>query len=203
MARPDSPPLRLVLRQADGSLAVTGPDASLPEVELVAYAAHGRLSGRIRLDSARLSDMLNAHESFELDQVLATELPSGHSRIIPHVTIRRDELFLVYAGGPRGDRARRRPTVARAVTMKLGPYQVTGDLHTAPGLDPLINVRKRQPMVPLTEAVVQYQTANGPVAETVDTVVVNRDLAEWVRRTEVARSAAPALRSIRGVSSTG
>jgi hypothetical protein len=198
--------LRLVLRQPDGTIVVAGPDAGPdsgpPEVEFVAFAAHGRLSGRIRLDGARLTDMLNAHEAFELESVLATRLPEGHSRVLRRVALRRDELYLVHAGGPRGDRARRTRTVARAVTVKAGPYLVTGDVHTAPGLDPLLHFRRRLPMVPLTEAVVQYSNSRGLTEEAVDTVVVNRDLADWVRRSEVVGVVAP-QRPIRGVSSTG
>jgi hypothetical protein len=38
-------------------------------------------------------------------------------------------------------------------------------------------------MVPLTDAVVEFHAAGGPVQETVDVVVVNRDLVDWVRRT--------------------
>ena len=164
---------------------VAGPEADgLGEVELVAFAAHGRLSGRIRLDSARLSDMLNDNEVFQLEGVLAERLPEGGSRLIKAVEIRRGELLLVFAAGPRGDRAHRRQTVARALSVKVGPYLVTGDVHTTPGLDPLLHFRHRRPMVPLTDAVVEYQGPKGPVQEFADTVVVNRERTDWVRRSE-------------------
>jgi hypothetical protein len=180
-------PFRLVLRQADGVSA-----SDLPEVEFVAFAAHGRLSGKIALDRARLTDMLNEHESFQLDHVLAMRLPEGHSRILRQIVIGRSELFLVHASGPRGDRAQRTKTVARAITVKLGPYLVTGDVHTAPGLDPLLFFRRRNSMVPLTDALVVYPSARGLLEEAVDTVVVNRDLADWVRRAEVVGGASAA-----------
>ena len=187
MADPESAPLRLVLRQADGGLAVGDASAAsdLPEVEFVAFAAHGRLSGKIALDRARLTDMLNEHEAFQLDHVLAMRLPEGHSRILRQIVIRRDELCLVHAGGPRGDRAQRTKTIARALTIKSGQYLVTGDVHTAPGIDPLLFFRRRGVMVPLTDAIVVYPTSRGLVEEAVETVVVNRDLADWVRRAEV------------------
>ena len=184
------------MRQADGGLAVgdQGEFASgnQPEVEFVAFAAHGRLSGKIGLDRARLTDMLNEHESFELEHVLAMRLPEGHSRILRRIVIGRDELFLVHAGGPRGDRAQRTKTIARAITVKSGPYLVTGDVHTAPGLDPLLFFRRRNSMVPLTDALVVYPSSRGLVEEGVETVVINRDLADWVRRAEVVGGASAA-----------
>lgn len=195
---PATPPsitsrLRLVLRQSDGGLVVAGPDEDgSQDVELVAYAAHGRLSGRIRLNRARLSDMLNDHDEFELAGVMAMRLPEGHSRVIKEMVIQRGELFLVHASGPRGDRAQRTVTVPRAMTIKCGPYSVTGDVHSPPGIDPLRFFERRQAMVPLTDAVVEYRSARGPVQETVDVVVVNRDLVDWVRRAVAVAPPAPA-----------
>lgn len=177
--------LRLVLRQADGGLVVAAPQVDgLQEVELVAFASHGRLSGRIRLDRARLSDMLNEHDEFQLEDVLATHLPEGRTRVMREMVIRRSELYLVHAGGPRGDRARRARTVPRGIIVKCGPYLVTGDVHSAPGIDPLRSFRRRQAMVPLTDAIVDFPGPSGRVQEAGEVVVVNRDLADWVRLSE-------------------
>lgn len=177
--------LRLVLRQADGGLVVAAPGADgLQEVELVAFAAHGRLSGRIRLDRARLSDMLNGHDEFQLEEVLAMHLPEGRTRVMREMVIRRSELYLVHAGGPRGDRAQRARTVPRGIIVKCGPYLVTGDVHSGPGIDPLRFFGRRGAMVPLTDAIVDFPGPRGRVQEAGEVVVVNRDLADWVRRSE-------------------
>ena len=177
--------LRLVLRQPDVGLVVAAPEADgLQEVELVAFAAHGRLSGRIRLDRARLSGMLNEHDEFQLEHVLAMHLPEGRTRVMREMVIRRSELYLVYAGGPRGDRSRRARTVPRGIIVKCGPYLVTGDVHSAPGIDPLRFFGRRQAMVPLTDAIVDFPGPRGRVQEAGEVVVVNRDLADWVRRSE-------------------
>jgi hypothetical protein len=183
--------LRLVLRQPDGGLAVSGPDADgLQEVDLVAFASHGRLSGRIRLDRARLSDMLNEHDEFQLEGVLATRLPEGQSRVIRELVITRPELYLVHAGGPRGDRAQRTPTVARAITARCGPYFVTGDVHSRRGsIRPLLPATM---MVPLTDAVVSIAVpgsirggrASSPIA-----------IVDWVRRTATVTPPGPAGRT--------
>ena len=128
--------------------------------------------------------MLNDHDEFQLDKVRAEELSTGRSRVVPKVVLRREDLFVVYATGPRGDALRRQRTIPRTLTVKLGRYTVTGEIHSAPGLDPLLQL-KRRAMCPLTDAVIQYEGLRGTVEEPVDTVIVNRDRVEWARRTGV------------------
>jgi hypothetical protein len=185
--------LCLVLRQPRGGPDLAGPEADgLKEVDLVAFASHGRLSGRIRLDRARLSDMLNEHDEFQLEGVLAMRLPEGQSRVIRELVIERSELFVVHADAPRDDLARRTSTVPQGIIVKCGPYVVTGDVHSPPGIDPLRFFERRRTMVPLTNAVVEFRAARGPVEETVDVAVVNRDLVDWVRRTAAVAPPDPA-----------
>ena len=81
----------------------------LPEIEFVAYSTSERLSGRIRLDSARLTDMLNAHREFVLVDALAERLPDGGSMVVPEIL----------APAPRararpGRRPARRPDATRS-----------------------------------------------------------------------------------------
>jgi hypothetical protein len=176
--------LRLGLHQPEGEEPVPVEPAGseeLPEVEFVAYAEDGRLSGRIRLDTSRLSDMLNDHDEYLLEDVLAERLPEGGTMVVPEFLVTRDDLILVHATGPRGDRSRRTRTAARAVTLRAGPYLVTGNIHTAPGIDPLMYFRRRRPMVPLTDATIEYRTVEGPVRELAGTIVVNREQLDWVR----------------------
>ena len=181
--------LRLVLRQPGGSTPSADPEtARLPEVEFVAYAADGRLSGRIRLDSARLTDMLNAHDEYELEHVLVEHLPDGGTMVIPRYVVQRSELLVVRVAGPRGDRRRRTRTVPGVITVQTGPYLVTGDIHAARGLDPLDSFRRRKPMVPLTDALIEYRGPGGLVQELAPTIVVNRDQADWVRPVGAVRA---------------
>ena len=177
--------IRLVLHQPDesaalGTEAAAGPE--VPEVEFVAYAEDGRLSGRIRLNTARLSDMLNDHDEFQLESVLAEHLPGGGTMVVPELVVTRDDLVLVHMAGPRGDAARRTRTKPFSVILRAGPYLVSGDLHSAFGIDPLLYFRRRRPMVPLTDATIEFNTADGPVREFAGTIVVNRDHLEWVQQ---------------------
>ena len=67
------------------------------------------------------------------------------------------------ATGPRGERELRTRTVVRGMSMEVGPYMISGDVHTLAGVDALVNFRRRRPMVPLTNAEVRYATSKGPV----------------------------------------
>ena len=176
--------LRLVLRQPGAAEAV-----DLPELDFVAYSTSERLSGRIRLDSARLTDMLNTHEEFVLVDALAERLPDGGSMVVPEILIHRHELALVRAGGPRGDRALRVPTKTHRVVLRSGRYVVAGLHHSTGGQDPLAALRRREPMIPLTDAVILFRVGPNIVEEPGGTIVVNRDLIDWVRQGELdARS---------------
>jgi hypothetical protein len=160
-----------------------------PEIDFVAYSTSERLSGRIRLDSARLTDMLNNHREFVLVDALAERLPDGGSMVVPEILIARHELALVRVGGPRGDRSLRIPTTKHRLVMRSGRYVVVGRLHSSYGEDPLAALRARQPMIPLTDAAILFRVGSEVVEEPAGTIVVNRDLIEWVRQGELdARS---------------
>jgi hypothetical protein len=179
--------LRLVLRQPASSgwdAAQVGESDDLPEVDFVAYTSDERLSGRVGLDSSRLSDMLNVHDEYVLVDALAERLPSGGSMVVAEILVRRDELTLVYAAGPRGDRAQRVPTQTHRIVLRAGRYLVSGRLHSGHGEDPLASLRARSPMIPLTEAAIEFRRGTDIVREPSGTIVVNRELVDWVREGE-------------------
>jgi hypothetical protein len=184
--------LRLVLRQpapraaglALGDRAFDEAD-ELPEVDFVAYSTSERLSGRVRLDASRLTDMLNAHDEYVLVEALAERLPEGGSMVVPEILVGRHELVVVHAGGPRGDRARRIPTERHDLVMRSGRYLIAGRIHSPEGQDPLAALRARQSMVPLTDAAILYRAGHDIVREPASTVVVNRSLLDWVREGEL------------------
>jgi hypothetical protein len=173
--------LRLVLRQPGSARAFAATETDLPEIEFVAYSTSERLSGRIRLDAARLTDMLNSHREYVLIDALAERLPEGGSMVVPEILVARHELALVRVGGPRGDRTLRIPTTQHQLVLRSGRYTVAGRLHSNPGQDPLAALRARDPMVPLTHAAILFRVGTDIVEEPAGTVVVNRDLVDWVR----------------------
>jgi hypothetical protein len=175
--------LRLVLRQpGEGRGWEAGvEDEDLPEVDFVAYALQERLSGRVRLDNDRLSDMLNAHDEFVLVDALAERLPEGGSMVVSEILLRRNELAVVHATGPRGNRAQRIRTETHPLVVRIGRYLVSGRVHTGRGEPALLSLRSRQPMIPLTEAAIEFRVGPDVVREPASGIVINRDLVDWVR----------------------
>jgi hypothetical protein len=64
--------------------------------------------------------------------------------------------------------------------LGIGPYVVAGELHAEHGADPLHSVMVRRPMVPLTAATVAFTFAGEVQVVDADTVIVNRELVEWI-----------------------
>lgn len=149
-------------------------------VELVVYADDCVGSGWIALDDDRLTDLLNGHDEFELVDVRVESLEDGHAVEVHHLVIARDELYAVRIGGPRGNPERRTQTRAFPVSLKVGRYTVWGYLHALPGDDPIAGFRRRPAMVPLTDAWIEYDAADGRRRMRVGTLVVNRELTEWI-----------------------
>jgi hypothetical protein len=159
------------------SLSITEqPGANIlhPMVDFVAYAEDCILFGRIRLQAERLTDMLNEHEELLLVDVMVQSLHESEVMEVKEVGVARDELLLVHATGPRGDQARRTRTRPTFVSITVGPYEVRGNLHAYPGLDAVAGIHRRNPMVPLTDAWVDYPVGGESVRQRIGTAIVNR-----------------------------
>lgn len=151
-----------------------------PDVEFVAYGEDVLLSGHIRLDADRLTDMLNAHDEYLLTDVLCERLIDGGAVEVREVLVPRDELLLVHTTGPRGDQQRRQRTRALPMAVRTGPYHLRGYLHTLPGSDPILHLRRRKPMVPMTEAWLEYQSGQQRLRRRLSGLIVNRELIDWI-----------------------
>lgn len=177
--------LRVVFgRSAERADLADGPAVdvvrSAQHVEFVAYGEDCLLSGIVRLASDRLTDMLNEHDEYLLVDVLVESLAGERAVEVSEVLVQRDELYLVHAAGPRGNQDRRHRTRSHPVAIQMGPYHVRGYLHALPGTDPVQAMRRRQAMVPLTDAWIEFPMAAGRERRRVGTVVVNREQVDWV-----------------------
>ena len=162
------------------------PDAG-DEVEFVAYGADCILSGRTVLDGDRLTDMLNDHDEYALVGVMVERFDGGEPLEVAEIVVPRSEIWLVHASGPRGNDERRHRMSQQHVAIKMGPYSVRGFYHALPGTDPVTAIGRRQPMVPLTGARIEYTIDGEPREVLVDTLIVNRDQMEWVEPLEPDR----------------
>jgi hypothetical protein len=176
--------LRLVFGAAASSATEDGSGPSpdqWPWVQFVAFTEDCLISGRIQLDSDRLSDTLNGHQEYQLCDVLVESLEDGRRVHADEVVLAQDELLAVLTDGPRGDPSRRIRTVPHEVTFKAGPYLIRGDLHAPPGIDPLASARRRRPMIPLSDAWIEFRSGDTSRGTLVGTVVVNRSTADWIQ----------------------
>ena len=151
-----------------------------PLVDFIAYGEDCILSARVALATDRLTDLLNTRDSFELREVVMHRLDGAGSTEVVAVSVPRDEILAVEASGPRGSNERRLRTRDQPVAMRIGPYQVTGRLHGAVGVDPVSALRRRTPMVPLTDAALEFVIDGETQRRHVGALVVNRDHVEWV-----------------------
>jgi hypothetical protein len=161
--------------------------------DFVAYAADCRIFGRVELVPGRLSDLLNANDEFALTDVQLESLADGHVVSSPVVLVARDELIAVHASGPNSSRAKRTNTRAWPILVQSQPYLIRGYLHSLPGSDPIASFRHRKPMIPLTDAWIEYISAGKPQRVALGTVVVNRELADWFRLTVSEEVEPPAI----------
>ena len=151
------------------------------EVEFAGYAEDCRIFGFWRHDAERLSDALNAHEEYMLQHVLLAALDDGHTSEARELLVRRDELLAIRGAGPRGNVARRARTRPTPVTLKTGPYTVHGYLHGPPGADAVRQINRRRPMVPLTEAWIEYPAVGNLHRARVGPIIVNHEILDWIR----------------------
>ena len=175
--------LRLVLGQPEMGPTVPEPAVAAskpPTVEFIAYSSDCRASGWISLDGHRLTDMLNAYDEFELVDVFLESLEDGHAIEAHDIVVGRDELYAVQVAGPRGEPGRRVRTRPIPFALRVGPYAVFGYLHVMPSADPIASFRHRRAMVPLTDAWIEYDSPSGRQRVRAATLVVNRDLTDWV-----------------------
>jgi hypothetical protein len=176
--------LRVVSGRAEPTPPVDSPvvvaGADLQDVEFLAYGDDCVLAGTIRMGEGRLTDLLNEQQDYELFDVVVESLVDERRAAIAEIRVGRDELFLVHAAGPRGDEDRRHRTRTHPVAIQAGPYHVRGYLHGLPSLDPVVTFGRREPMVPLTDAWIEFVEGGERERRRVGTVVVNRNRIDWI-----------------------
>jgi hypothetical protein len=156
------------------------PARELIEIELAAYGADCRIFGFVLVDSDRLTDYLNERETYELRDVFVVALEDGRASEARTLTVERGELLAVRASGPRGSASRRGRTRPYPVTLQTGPYTLRGHLHGLPGGDPIVQLRRRRPMVALTESWIEYPCEGECHRGRVGTIIFNRELIDWI-----------------------
>jgi len=156
--------------------------SELPLIRFVAYERQHRVFGWVRLEADRLTDLLNGCEELHLEDVEIAGHEDGTTRSLEQFVIGRRALIAVHASGPPGDETLRQPTRLVPVALQCGQYLVGGHLHVLSGEDPLASAQQRPPMIPLTEAWIEYWTSDERRHRSTGTIIVNRDQADWMRQ---------------------
>ncbi len=175
-------PFRLVFRAVPQAADPMPPAAAVPPpiLQLTLYAGDSVAFGRLALTSDRLTDLMNEHAEYEFHDLRTQSLDGARTVEVPAFAVAREELYAVAVAGPRGDPGRRVRTRPSPVELRLGPYRVSGSLHATPGADPMAAFQRRRAMVPLTEATIEFDSRDGRRRERFETILVNRDLTEWI-----------------------
>jgi hypothetical protein len=177
------PPTRLhfVLQRAHEEIFEPDSVAELPLVRFSAFAPAHRIFGWTRLHAERLTDLLNGHDELLLTDAEVETLDHHRQYASGAIRIATHELVAVHAAGPRGEESRRLRTRSHPVAIQSGRFLIAGHLHAEPGTDVLASLRHRPPMVPLTDAWIQYWSGGLPTSHGIGTIVVNREAADWIR----------------------
>lgn len=150
-----------------------------------AYAGDCTISGRLEVpEGERLTDFLNREPTPIIAGVRLEGLLDGRLLDLDELALDRDDLYAVEAHEPRGETARRIHTVKHRIEIRTGPYTVLGHLHTMPGGQPLASIGRRPPLIPLTGVTIAYGRHDGLRVRDIETLIVNRELADWVRADE-------------------
>lgn len=180
---PQSPPGRLhfVLQRTDEEVFEPDSVADAPLVRFAAYSRHHRVFGWIHLRADRLTDLLNEHDELLLSDVEIESLEGGGTKSADEILVRCSDLVAVHASGPRGDESLRHRTRTHPIAVQAGNFLIGGHLHAAPGVDPLVSMRDRPLMVPLTDAWIEYWSGDMRTRHSIGTIIVNRLQADWIR----------------------
>lgn len=173
--------LELLLQRTDEEVFEPGAVTEVPLIRFAAYVANQRVFGWVRLDADRLTDLLNDHDELHLLDVGLESLPNGWPGTVDEVVIHRRDLVAVHATGPRGVPARWQATQSHPVAIQSGSYLIGGYLHVPPGMDPIESAQARPPLVPLTDALIEFWAHGRREHQSIGTIIVNREKADWIR----------------------
>jgi hypothetical protein len=168
-----------------------------PLIRFVAYAREHRVFGWVRLEADRLTDLLNGCEELHLEDVEIASHGDGTTRTADEYVINRRELVAVHASGPAGDETLRLPTRLYPIALQAGDYLIGGHLHVVTQEEPMASLQQRPAMIPLTQAWIEHWSGDERRHRSTGTIIVNRDLADWIRPVTERELVAGYLRPMR------
>lgn len=140
---------------------------------LVAWAEDCVVRGDVELDDGRLSDVVNTLDFVTFTTATLEALDDGRRVEVSELEVERRDLHLVEVTGRRGDPSRRLRTVEERVTLEVGPFTVTGNLHRPPNTQAMAALTRWARFVPVTD--VTFRHGPGEAEHRRDVLLVNRE----------------------------
>ena len=162
-------------------------------IPFIGYALGRRFIGYVECEEERLTDVMNLSESIVVREAFVENFEDDTITNLGDGEVDRSMLYAVEAAGGRGDGARRIHTIRHRLQVQLGPYSALGLLHSLPGQLPLPDLHSRGPMIPLSDATIGFASRGGLQLRDVGTLIVNRDMLDWVRANEDEALAFPGV----------
>jgi hypothetical protein len=162
-------------------------------IPFIGYALSRRFIGYVECEGGRLSDLLNRLDSVVIREAFVESFEDDTVTNLGDGEVERSILYAVEASGDRGEGARRIHTVRHRLQVQLGPYTALGLLHALPGQMPLPHLHSRGPMIPLSDATLGFTSRGTMNLRDVGTLIINRDLLDWVRASEDDATAFPGV----------
>ena len=162
-------------------------------IPFIGYAVGRRFIGYVECEGERLTDLLNRTESVVVREAFVESFEDDTVVNIGDGEVDRSILYAVETSGGRGEGTRRIHTISHRMQIQLGPYSALGLLHAMPGQMPLPYLHSRGPMIPLSDATLGFATRGALKLRDVGTLIVNRDLLDWVRASEEEAVAFPGV----------
>ena len=164
-------------------------------IPFIGYALGRRYLGYVESAGERLTELLNRTESVVLREAFVESFEDETVSNLGEGEVERSILYAVETSGG-GEGARRIQTVRQRLQVQLGPYSALGLLHSMPGQMPLPYLTSAGPMIPLSDATLGFAHRGGLKMRDVGTLIVNRELLDWVRASDDEAAAFPGVRVV-------
>ena len=127
--------------------------------ELTVYAEDAIATATLASIHPRLADLLTSYDPITTVGAVVRALEGSRRMHFGTLELLRREILIAVPDGMRGDLGRRLCTLTYPAVARIGPFEVTGKLHSPPSTDAFAVARRRN-WVALTDATVSWM-ANG------------------------------------------
>jgi len=165
-------------------------------VPFIGYTLGRRFIGYVECAGERLTDLMNRTESVVIREAYVESFDDETVVNLGDGEVDRSILYAVETSGGRGEGTQRIQTVRHRLQVQIGPYSALGLLHAGPGQMPLPYLTSPGPMIPLSDATLGYAKRGALTLRDVGTLIVNRDLLDWVRAGDDEAAAFPGVRVV-------